>query len=122
MLCEYLSIDVIKQLSHGFIFRDSVATCLANVHSFVLRDCKQVPWAGDMTPDVTLSIGVMNERRKEQLKMEVVKVPNLPYGKSILQERIRYVKRFIFFVTLFDRVLCIFCMLMYDVFTVLPLG
>ncbi|XP_070190368.1 uncharacterized protein [Littorina saxatilis] len=69
--------------------RDSITTCLANIHSFVLRDCKQLPWAGDLNPEVTLSTVKVHDKKKDQLKVQTVKVPNLPYSKTILSERIK---------------------------------
>ncbi|XP_076466964.1 uncharacterized protein LOC143298129 [Babylonia areolata] len=69
--------------------RDSITTCLANIHSFVLRDCKQLPWAGDLNPEVTLSTVKVHDKKKDQLKVQTVKVPNLPYSKTILQERVK---------------------------------
>lgn len=71
------------------VCRDSITTCLANIHSFVLRDCKQLPWAGDLNPEVTLSTVKAHEKKKDQLKIQTVKVPNLPYSKTILHERIK---------------------------------
>lgn len=69
--------------------RDSITTCLANIHSFVLRDCKQLPWAGDLNPETTLSTVKAHDKKKDQLKVQTVKVPNLPYSKTILYERIK---------------------------------
>lgn len=74
---------------HAWFNRDSITTCLANIHSFVLRDCKQLPWAGDLNPEVTLSTVKVHDKKKDQLKVQTVKVPNLPYSKTILQERIK---------------------------------
>ncbi|ESO89151.1 hypothetical protein LOTGIDRAFT_229063 [Lottia gigantea] len=66
-----------------------VTSCLANIHSFVLRDCKQMPWAGELGPDINMTMFRVNEKKKDQLKLSTVKVPNLPYSKLILQERIK---------------------------------
>ena len=55
----------------------------------MLRDCKQLPWAGDLNPEVTLSTVKVHDKKKDQLKVQTVKVPNLPYSKTILQERIK---------------------------------
>ncbi|XP_041355189.1 dynein gamma chain, flagellar outer arm-like isoform X3 [Gigantopelta aegis] len=68
---------------------ENVTSCLANIHSFVMRDCKQMPWAGDLGPDVNLSVVKVNEKKKDQLKVHFMKVPNFPYSKTILQERIK---------------------------------
>ncbi|XP_052089132.1 uncharacterized protein LOC127725852 isoform X10 [Mytilus californianus] len=68
---------------------ESITTCLANIHSFVLRDCRQLPWAGDLSPEITINKIKVLEKKKEQFKVEAVKVPNLPYSKTILHERIK---------------------------------
>ncbi|WAR07684.1 DYHG-like protein [Mya arenaria] len=69
--------------------REHVTTCLANIHSFVLRDCRQMPWAGDLNPEISLTAVKQHEKKKDQLKVSSSKVPNLPYSKVILHERIR---------------------------------
>ncbi|XP_052807484.1 dynein axonemal heavy chain 5-like isoform X7 [Mya arenaria] len=68
---------------------EHVTTCLANIHSFVLRDCRQMPWAGDLNPEISLTAVKQHEKKKDQLKVSSSKVPNLPYSKVILHERIR---------------------------------
>lgn len=81
---------VLKEKSYS-CHRDSITTCLANIHSFMLRDCKQLPWAGDLSPEITLSTVKVHDRKKDQVKVQTSKVPNLPYSKTILHERIKYV-------------------------------
>ncbi|OPL21670.1 LOW QUALITY PROTEIN: hypothetical protein AM593_02226, partial [Mytilus galloprovincialis] len=54
-----------------------------------LRDCRQLPWAGDLSPEITINKIKVLEKKKEQFKVEAVKVPNLPYSKTILHERIK---------------------------------
>ncbi|GFN75495.1 dynein beta chain, ciliary [Plakobranchus ocellatus] len=68
---------------------ESITTSLANIHSFVLRDCKQMPWAGDVSTEITMTTVKVHEKKKDQLKVQTVSVPNLPYSKVILQERIK---------------------------------
>ncbi|KAF6026452.1 hypothetical protein EB796_015243 [Bugula neritina] len=67
----------------------SVTNCLANIHSYILRDCKQTVWAGDQAAEVQMVQVSINERKKEQIKYKQLKVPNLPYSKMILLEQIR---------------------------------
>ena len=75
---------------YNFLFpSENITTCLANIHSFVLRDCRQMPWAGDLNPEINMSSVKQHEKKKEQLKVTSSKVPNLPYSKVILHERIR---------------------------------
>lgn len=66
-----------------------MTNCLANIHSFLLRDCKQTIWAGDQSPEISLVQVSINERKKEQIKLKPLKVPNLPYSKVMLLEQIR---------------------------------
>jgi hypothetical protein len=72
-----------------FTCSENITTCLANIHSFVLRDCRQLPWAGDLSPEITINKIKYHEKKKDQIKIEAVKVPNLPYSKTILHERIK---------------------------------
>ncbi|KAK6187606.1 hypothetical protein SNE40_005595 [Patella caerulea] len=67
----------------------SVTACLANIHSYVLKDCKQMPWAGELGSTIDINTFKVNDKKKDQLKLTTVKVPNLPYSKIILQERIK---------------------------------
>ncbi|XP_055889445.1 dynein axonemal heavy chain 8-like isoform X4 [Biomphalaria glabrata] len=79
------------QLTEDFEdLRESITTSLANIHSFVLRDCKQIPWAGDVNATVNMTSFKVNEKKKDQLKFSLATVPNLPYSKVILHERIRF--------------------------------
>ena len=34
---------------------ESIVTCMANIHSFVLHDCRQTKWAGDTAEEITLT-------------------------------------------------------------------
>ncbi len=62
---------------------------MANIHSFVLSDCRQTRWAGDMSDEVTLTQTKLVDKKKDQLKSTQVTLPNKPYSKSILLENIR---------------------------------
>ena len=68
---------------------ENVTVCLANIHSFVLRDCRQLPWAGDPTGEITMNQIKVHEKKKDQLRHSTVTVPNHPYSKLILHERIK---------------------------------
>ncbi|XP_035829673.1 dynein heavy chain 5, axonemal isoform X2 [Aplysia californica] len=90
LLGEALYFITKHQLAEEFEdLRESITTSLANIHSFVLRDCKQMPWAGDLSAEISLTTIKVHEKKKDQLKIQTVSVPNLPYSKVILQERIR---------------------------------
>ena len=62
---------------------------MANVHSFVLQDCRQTKWAGDTSEEVTLTQVKVHEKKKDQLKHTTVKMPNRPYSKAIMLENIK---------------------------------
>ena len=34
---------------------EAVVTCMANIHSFVLHDCRQTKWAGDTSDEITVT-------------------------------------------------------------------
>lgn len=72
------------------IHSEKVTSCLANIHSFVLRDCAQLPWAVDLSEEININ-QVKVEKKKDQqiVKFLPAKVPNLPYSKVLLQERIK---------------------------------
>ena len=88
MICLY-SQSFFMSVLLSLLSSEHITTCLANIHSYVLRDCRQMPWAGDLSPEITLSSVKQHEKKKEQLKVMNNKVPNLPYSKLILNERIR---------------------------------
>ena len=56
---------------------------MANIHSFVLQDCRQSKWAGDTSEELTLNEVKMNEKKKEQFKIQPRTMPNRPYSKAI---------------------------------------
>lgn len=71
------------------LFSGSVTNSLANIHSYILRDCHQTSWAGEQSAEVSMIQVSINERKKEQIKHKQIKVPNLPYSKLMLLEQIR---------------------------------
>ena len=61
--------------------------CLSNIHSFILHDCNQIPWAG--STDETIQITTLKiHGKKESIKVQTLDVANLPYTKLIMKERI----------------------------------
>jgi len=92
-LCLIMTCSIMYSCINGnyfmFICSASVTNCLANIHSYILRDCKQTVWAGDQAAEVQMVQVSINERKKEQIKYKQLKVPNLPYSKMILLEQIR---------------------------------
>lgn len=83
--------EIMKFYEHSFVIHsEKVTSCLANIHSFVLRDCAQLPWAGDLSEEININ-QVKVEKKKDQqiVKFLPAKVPNLPYSKVLLQERIK---------------------------------
>ncbi|CAG5121561.1 unnamed protein product, partial [Candidula unifasciata] len=78
------------QLSEEFEnLSENIAECLANIHGCVLRECGRLSWAGDISAEIHLTSCTPLEEKKEQLRAENAIVPNLPYSKVILLERIR---------------------------------
>lgn len=64
---------------------------IANIHSFVLQDCRQVKWVGDTSPEITLNEIKVNEKKKDQLKTQSRTLPNRPYSKALMLENIKCV-------------------------------
>ena len=62
---------------------------MANIHSFMLQECKQTRWVGLMADEVQINELKMVDKKKEQQKSQAVSVPNRPYAKSIMMENIR---------------------------------
>ncbi|KAI8520697.1 hypothetical protein Bbelb_004510 [Branchiostoma belcheri] len=67
--------------------RDKLVTVMANIHSYVLQDCRQIPWAGNVEETVSLTM-CKRDNKKDQYKTQIMELPNLPYSKSIMHERI----------------------------------
>ena len=72
-----------------FVFSEHVVNCLANIHSFVLQDCRQAQWTGDTNSKINLNQVKVNEKKRDQLKSSVVELENRPYSKAILLENIK---------------------------------
>ncbi|CAH1799095.1 unnamed protein product [Owenia fusiformis] len=68
---------------------EHITTCLANIHSFILRDCKQMPWAGDLADEVSITQVKVIDKKKDILKTTNLKVRNMPYSKHMLLEHIK---------------------------------
>lgn len=64
---------------------------MSNIHSFVLTDCRQTKWAGDTSDDLQLTQVKVHEKKKDQLKTTVLRLPNRPYSKAIMMENIKLV-------------------------------
>jgi dynein heavy chain len=70
---------------------DRLSQTIFEIHSFMLKECKQLNWAGNMEKELKITHTKIIEKKKEQIqKTYTVSVPNWPYSKSILQEQIRY--------------------------------
>ncbi|XP_041462850.1 dynein heavy chain 8, axonemal-like [Lytechinus variegatus] len=68
--------------------RENLVTCMSTIHSFVLRDCNQIPWAGSVDEKIKLTTLKLHGK-KEIVKVHTHKVDNLPYTKLIMKERIK---------------------------------
>nr|CAB3238692.1 dynein heavy chain 8, axonemal-like [Phallusia mammillata] len=74
--------------------REALAMAIANMHNITLRDCKQTSWAGDTNPTVTVTgTSLQTKKDKESIKVEKMEMPNLPYSKSIILERIKLMNK-----------------------------
>ena len=63
--------------------------CMANIHSFILMDCRQMKEYGDTNEEVAITQVKVN--KKDQTKSQQTSiVPNRPYSRSILLENIRF--------------------------------
>ncbi|XP_071801693.1 uncharacterized protein [Asterias amurensis] len=67
--------------------RENLVSCLSNIHSFILHDCNQIPWAGSTEETVQITT-LKIHGKKESIKVQTLDVPNLPYTKLIMKERI----------------------------------
>ncbi|XP_077973667.1 uncharacterized protein LOC120348568 isoform X2 [Styela clava] len=74
--------------------REYLTMAIANIHSLTLRDCKQTLWSGDTNPTVSVTgTSLQTKKDKETIKVEKYDLPNLPYSKTILLERINLLHR-----------------------------
>ena len=62
---------------------------MANIHSYLLAECRQNKWAGDTSPEVQLTQVRVHEKKKDQLKQQVLTLPNRPYSKTVMMENIK---------------------------------
>ncbi|XP_033113255.1 dynein heavy chain 5, axonemal-like isoform X2 [Anneissia japonica] len=67
--------------------RTVIVSCMAKIHSHVLHDCNQIPWAGETNDKITLT-QVKIQGKKETIKVTNLEVDNLPYTKSIMRQKI----------------------------------
>ncbi|XP_066278010.1 uncharacterized protein [Branchiostoma lanceolatum] len=80
-------VEKYNMVSDNQEMRDKLVTVMANIHSYVLQDCRQIPWAGNMEETVSLTM-CKRDSKKDQYKTQMLELPNLPYSKSIMHERI----------------------------------
>ncbi|CAK8694917.1 unnamed protein product [Clavelina lepadiformis] len=74
--------------------REALTMAIANMHSLTLRDCKQTSWAGETNETVSVTAtSLQTKKDKESIKVEKMEMPNLPYSKSILLERIKLMNK-----------------------------
>jgi len=64
------------------------------ISSITLRDCKQTSWAGETNPSISVTgTSLQTKKDKETIKVEKMEMPNLPYSKSILLDRIKLMNK-----------------------------
>ena len=63
----------------------------AEMHTAMMRDqCHQLEFVGEVTDEVNLNEVRIADKKKDILKTVQLRLPNLPYSKSLLLEHIRY--------------------------------
>jgi len=71
-------------------FSDRLKMVLANVHSYLLDICGQIPFAGVPEEEIEYNTPVkMNDKKSGGTKLQSVRLLNRPYSKCILAENIR---------------------------------
>ncbi|XP_064629693.1 uncharacterized protein LOC135488785 isoform X2 [Lineus longissimus] len=71
---------------------DTVGNLLANIHSEILVQTNQMPWAGQTEDSISLTSVKMNEKKKDQIrKTELKNLKNFPYSKAIILENIKLI-------------------------------
>lgn len=66
------------------LLSESIMACMANIHSFVLMDCRQMKEFGDTSEEVAVS-----QSRNAKKDQDKTVLPNKPYSRSIMLENIR---------------------------------
>ena len=62
----------------------------AEMHMAMMRDqCHQLEFVGEVTDEVSLNEVRVVDKKKDTLKTVQLRLPNLPYSKSLLLEHIR---------------------------------
>ena len=70
--------------------RNKIAEAMSDIHFYMLKECRQIPWAGSLDKDIKITQTKIIEKKKEQVSKTVtVNMPNWPYSKSLLQEQIK---------------------------------
>lgn len=82
--------------------REKVARCMSDIHSYMLNECRQIPWTGSVEKDLKIQqiLPAKPTTDKKLAKVtsttSISTIPNFPYSKNILQELIKYVLLFYF--------------------------
>ena len=63
---------------------------MANIHSFMLSDNNQIKWAGDTNKEIAFTQIRKKKKKKEQIKVQHLKLPNKPYSRTIMLDNIRF--------------------------------
>lgn len=76
--------------------REKVAQCMSEIHSFMLNECRQIPWAGSFEKDIKLPqsppVKTPNDKKipkASSTSSMINTIPNWPYSKNILEELIK---------------------------------
>jgi dynein heavy chain len=83
--------------------RNKISQSMCDIHFFMLKECRQIPWAGSFEKDIKIQQTKIVEKKKEQISKTItIGIPNWPYSKNILQEQIKLVF-FLRFYTLYSK-------------------
>lgn len=76
--------------------REKLAKCMSEIHSYLLNECRQIPWAGNNEKTFVLEQVKTIEKKKDSIVLnskntDLVSAHNFPYSKIILHELIKLV-------------------------------
>ncbi len=73
--------------------RNKIAETMSDIHFYMLKECRQIPWAGSLDKEIKITQTKIVEKKKEQItKTITISIPNWPYSKNILIEQIKLAK------------------------------
>lgn len=79
--------------------RDKISKCMSEIHSYMLNECKQIPWAGNNEKDMIVELNAKTASVEKKKETQSAKnnqsannqLQNFPYSRNILNELMRLV-------------------------------